>query len=118
MERELRQDWRSWATCFCTILVLCILAEQVEAATDAMVIEKISREHQDAADIRQSGIEACQALEKPMNYVWELFKGIQGKHNPIKDNCPIDNGSGQNKGEAEFINEIHQLMSENGMYFQ
>jgi hypothetical protein len=112
MEKELRKDWRSWATCFCTILILCILIEQVQAAIDGLVVDKLSREGQDAADIRKRGIKACQALEEPINYAWDLFRGIQGKYEPVKNGRPI---SPQNQGEAELINEIREMMSDDGI---
>jgi hypothetical protein len=115
LERKSRKSRASWVICFCTNLILCILVEQVQIAIDMTVIDKISSGH-DTADIRKSGIQACQALEElPMKYSWTLFDGIQRKHNPIKECCPIDNHSGQNQGEADLVNSIRQLIHNRGI---
>jgi hypothetical protein len=116
LEHELRHDSSSWAICFSTILVLCILAGQVDIATDAMVIHKTACEGHDASDTRKNGIEASQALGKAMNYAWEMFSGIQGKRNPVSDNRPINYDLKQNKEEADFIDEINKLLKKYGMY--
>jgi hypothetical protein len=114
MEKELRRDWRSWATCFSTVLLLCILVEQTQVAIDALVIYNVSCEGHDADDIRKTGIKDCQALDDPINYAWELFKGIQGKHNPIKNRRPIGKDSPENRGVAELIDEIREIMIDDG----
>jgi hypothetical protein len=115
LERKSRKNRASWAICFCTNLILCILVEQVQIAIDAIVIDNGG---QDAADIRKRGITACQALEElPMKYSWTLFDGIQRKYNPIKDGCLIDNNSGQNQGEADLVYSIRQLIHDRGIEF-
>lgn len=117
LERKSRKNRASWAICFCTNLILCILVEQVQIAIDAIVVYKISS-GEDAADTRKSGITTCQALEElPMKYSWTLFDGIQRKYNPIKHGCPVDNNSGQNQGEADLVNSIRQLAHDHGIGF-
>ena len=41
-----------------------------------------------------------------------FFRGIQGKYEPVKNGRPI---SPQNQGEAELINEIREMMSDDGI---
>jgi hypothetical protein len=114
VEKKLRRNRASFAICFCTNLILCILVEHVQIAIDAIVIDKVSN-GQDAHSTRKMGIEICEALEElPMKYSWSLFEGIERKYNPIK-RCSADNGSGQNQGEAALVDSIRQLMYNRGI---
>jgi len=116
-EKKLRSNRASFAICFCLNLILCILVEQVQIAVDAIVIEKVSS-GQDAGDTRKDGIKICKELEElPMNYSWTLFDGIQRKYNPIMNGCLVDNGSGQNQGEAALVDSVRQLMHNRGIKF-
>lgn len=114
IEKASRKTTRTnWAICFCVNLVLCMLVEQQQIA----IIDKISSEDGDPAQIRKKGIEACEILEEmPLKYSWTLFSGIQGTHNPIKNGCPADNNSGQNQGEMELIGEIRKLLLDDSTY--
>jgi len=117
LERKSRKTRASWAICFCTNLILCIVLELVQIAVDTIVVEKTSS-GQDAVETRKSGIAVCQALEElPMKYSWTLFEGIQRKYNPIRDGCPTDNDSGQNQGEGDLVHSIRQLIRDHGIDF-
>jgi hypothetical protein len=117
LEKVLRSNTRTnWAIAFCANLVLALLVEQLQIATDAKVMHEISKEGQDSARTRKVGTEACQLLEEmPIKYSWTLFKGKQGKYNPIKNGCLMDNNSGQNGGEEDLIREMRQLRSNYGI---
>lgn len=111
VDKEFKHDQKSWAVCFCVVLILCILVEQAQAATDAFVTDKVSRESHDAAGIRKAGIKACQDLEEPINYVWERFQRVQGKHNPVKNGHPIS----PQKQEEDLIREMRDILANNGI---
>jgi hypothetical protein len=116
-EMKLRSNRASFAICFCINLILCILVEQVQIGIDAIVIEKTSS-GQDVGDTRKASIKTCKELEDlPMKYSWTLFDGIQRKYNPIKDGYLVDNGSGQNHGEAALVDSVRQLMYNRGIEF-
>jgi hypothetical protein len=108
LDKKLKDDSKPWAVCFCAILILCVLVEQVHAATDAFVADKTSRDDKDAAQIRKDGIKACQDIEAPINYSWEYFRIIQGKHSPVKDGRPIL----PHKQEEDLIKEIQEILTD------
>lgn len=116
LEKEYKSTNRkSWLLCFCTNLVLCLIVEQLQNAIDGLILYHISEKGEDPAAAVKRGSASCQELEDlPLKYSWTMFFGLYKSYNPIKNGCLLDDGSGQNQGEAECIAAFAQLIRENG----
>lgn len=116
LEEESRKtkNKTSWALIFSANSILCVLVGQLEVAIDAQAVLNIM-EGQDPDDAHKHAIKACEDIQDLLIYYsWPLFHGIQGSHNPIKNGYAIDGDSDHNKGVAQLINEIRELLEECG----
>ena len=106
----------SWAVCFSTNLILCVIAEGLQSIIDAMAIYDIS-EGQDPDLTRINSTQSCRDLEAvPLEYSWNEFFRFREAYNPIQDGFPKDVDPGQNPREAKLVAEIQQMISEHGYF--
>jgi hypothetical protein len=109
-----KKDMISYAICFCTILILCMIVEELQIGFDGMVIVNISHGDDPAQAVR-SGTTCSRELDQVLTeYYWPRFFNMHRKYNPIKDRCPQDDGSGQSRGMADLFTNICEIIHDHG----
>ena len=65
VERSLRSRSKdSWGPLFCSILVLCLCIEDLQAAADLMVVWDIKENGESSSFIRNQSYNACEELDE------------------------------------------------------
>jgi hypothetical protein len=118
---ELKQKrTETWPVCLCTLLVLCLIAEEVQMAVNGFVPFKISKgDTGDSELIRQYGIEVCRRLETQiLEHCWVLLtgklKGMLKKHNPFRHGYTTDDKFVQTQAQRNLIDDLRQVLSDHG----
>jgi hypothetical protein len=120
-DKELRQKNKDdWALYLCTFLVLCMCAEEIQVATDGIVLKIISDEGGDPTKpsrARQVGIEVCSRIERyVLGHSWILvhgkLNGVLRKPNIFIHGCPIDDESGHTESVVNLVDDIRQIITD------
>jgi hypothetical protein len=117
LEREYSNTRKSWTICVCLNLILCMIAGELQIYFDGRVIYKTSKEGggEDPVLATKAATDCYQRLEEVLTeYSWFMFFGLFKKYNPIKDGCPMDDGSGQNEGEAGLVDSCRKIVTDFG----
>jgi hypothetical protein len=93
LERSMRSRTKdSWGTSFCTILILCLCMEGLQAAADTLVVCDMQNKGFGSQYRRDQSYEACQHLEEyPFYQCKRLFHEIYKSHRE-------GNGAGREAG--------------------
>jgi hypothetical protein len=93
LERSMRSRTKdSWGTSFCTILILCLCMERLQAAADTLVVCDMQNKGFGSRYRRDQSYEACQHLEEyPFYQCKRLFHEIYKSHRE-------GNGAGREAG--------------------
>jgi hypothetical protein len=125
LEKELRTRSTSvWATCFCTICILCFCIEEVQIQTNGFVMHK--RQHDpDGSPPSEEVIVICRKLDDlPYVYMTELFHGVFKSRkwpiahrrdrffNPIRDGADIDLAEGVHQETVDLAEEVTQIIKD------
>jgi hypothetical protein len=109
LEREYNPKTRtSWAISFCAILILCMIAEELETQFNGNVVYNIFEEGEDPVLAANSGTTCCRELEDVLiNYSWTSFFGKDRKNNPFRQGC--DDEPSLNPGEAKLLGDFRRI---------
>jgi len=125
LEKELRtRSTTVWATCFCTICILCFCIEEVQIQTNGFVMHK--RQHDpDGSPPSEEAIVICRKLDDlPYAYMIELFHGVfksrkwpmayRQNHifNPIRDGLDMDPAKGVDQETVDLAEEVTQIIKD------
>jgi hypothetical protein len=133
LERELRTRCRrSWAPCFCTILILCICVEELQIAVDGFAVYRATRKSETNCFSRASAFEASRKLDNLLYDDCKMrFHTIYNSHkpklgpknekggfNPIRDAYEVSEKTGISQAMHELVGEIHEILEDSGEDFK
>jgi hypothetical protein len=133
LERELRtRSRRSWAPCFCTILILCICVEELQIAVDGFAIYRATRKSATNCFSRASAFEASRKLDNLLYDDCKMrfhtiynshkpklgLKNEKGGFNPIRDAYDVSERTGVSQAMHELVGEIHEILEDSGEDFK
>ena len=112
----------TWASTFCTILILCLCMENLQTAADTFIIASIEKDGERSKYRREQGLEACQALEQfPYENCVRFFHEVYRSHKEARAFNPLqeDLGSeqlGWNRPKREMVEGIRRLMDKQSKF--
>jgi hypothetical protein len=130
--RDLEKDLRtrskaSWASCLCTILLLCICAEEVQASIDGFAVRSSKRRANEHAISREDGIGIARKLDDLLFADCKLlfhsiYRSGKGKFsqksergfNPIRDEFQIDVSKGLTQEMCNLVEDIQEILDIHG----
>jgi hypothetical protein len=126
LERELNKKSRdAWASCFSTICILFLCAEEVQIATQGFIINSTVL-GLGGATSAINGVETCRNLDNyPITHVMEMFHSVYHSRklpvahrpdhvfNPIRDGIEVHRGKGFDQESAGLVNGVRQLIFRN-----
>ena len=125
LEKELKtRNTMVWATCFCTVCILCFCIEEVQIQTNGFVMHK--RQHDpDGSPPSEEAIMICRKLDDlPYTHMVELFHGVfktrkwpvvhRRDHifNPIRDGADVDLANGVDQETVDLAEEVRQIIKD------
>jgi hypothetical protein len=128
LEKKLRtRTPASWAPCFCTILILCICMEEVQASIDGFAVHSSRKKAGEGAITREDGIGISRRLDDLLfadckvlfHGIYRSGKGSSGQKNesvfnPIRFEVQIDEGKGLTQGVCELVEDIRDILDVHG----
>jgi hypothetical protein len=130
LERELRTKAKSsWAPCFCTILLLCICAEEVQASIDGFAVYSARGRANGRVMSRKEGIGISRKLDDLLfahckSLFHDIYKSCKGNFgqenrnelgfNPIRDELRIDKSKGLTQEMCNLVDDIDKIFSIHG----
>lgn len=122
-----RRTKASWAPCFCTLLILCICAEELQVAVDGFALHKITRNDKTNFISREDGVETSRKLDDLLyGDCKTLFHGIYKSHkpkqgqraeqlfNPIRDGMKVDGEEGMTPAMNDLVEDIVKVLDIHG----
>jgi hypothetical protein len=127
LEKALRTKSKaSWAPCLCTILLLCMCAEEVQASFHGFAVHS-SKGKGGSAISHEDGIEISRKLENLLfadckvlfHYIYKSGKKSFGRKNergfnPILDGFQVDESKGLTQEMYDLADEIHEILRIHG----
>jgi hypothetical protein len=133
LEKKLRTKTQaSWAPCLCTILILCICVEEVQASVHGFALHSNRGKAGDRAMSFEDGIKISQKLDDSLfadckllfHNIYKSGKGIFGQENknergfnPIRDGCRLDETKGLTQDMCDLADDIHDICTIHGKPF-
>jgi hypothetical protein len=128
LEKELRtRSKASWAPCFCTILLLSICAEEVQASVDGFAVHSSRGKAGKRAISRGDGIEISRRLDDLLfadckvlfHSIYRSGKGSFGQKNetgfnPVRDEFQIDERKGLTQEMCDLVEDIQGILDIHG----
>jgi hypothetical protein len=128
LEKKLRKrSEASWALCFCTILILCICIEEVQASIDGFAVHSKRKKVGEGAISREDSIGISRRLDDWLfadckvlfHGIYRSGKGSFGQKsergfNPIRDEFQIDESKGLTQEMYDLVEDIQEILNIHG----
>jgi hypothetical protein len=128
LEKKLRRrNEASWAPCLCTILILCICIEEVQASIDGFALHSNRKKVGEGAISREDGIGISRRLDDLLfadckvlfHGIYRSGKGSFGQKNergfnPIRDEFQIDESKGLTQEMYDLVEDIQGILDIHG----
>lgn len=111
-----------WTSSFCTILILCLCAEELQVAVDGFTTFTISRQSGSSKRASQNGLETCRRLDETIEMFMDVFHDVYStRKKPKKAKSgglnPILNGPGScenmDYGAASMVRKVKEVIESN-----
>lgn len=123
LEKELKGKGKNvWADCFSTICILCFCAEEVQIATQGLIMHNIVNGYGGSTS-SDEGVETCRSLDiYPFTHLMELFHGVYHSRkqpipyrpghvfNPLRDGVEAYNNNYFDQSSVDLVNGVRLLI--------
>jgi len=128
LEKKLmKRTEASWAPCFCTILILCICVEEVQASIDGFAVHSSKKKAGEGAISREDSIGISRRLDDLLfadckvlfHGIYRSGKGSSGQKNetvfnPIRFEVQIDESKGLTQEMCDLVEDIRDILDVHG----
>lgn len=105
LNKNKKPSWESWSTALCVVLILCMVAELVQIATDVHVVRHLNKSNKQP---RRDSLDHCQKLDDIIAGTIGLFHLGNKSHKPR--NNPIENRKADLTSAISASQEVSSLV--------